>query len=214
MSNDNAGRTPRSSGGNAPMGSTVAIVVTAAAVILGFLILKKINDSGDDTSKPGNTTSTTIDTSTTLTFDNTSTTEPPLTTTGTKVQVANAASVGGVAGQLTTALSGVGFDMADATNASGAVLNTSKVVYDPNNAAALPVAQSVARVLGGIAVEPVSGTVPTKSGAFADGSGVVVLLGTDLAGKTLDQIAGVPTTGTTTPPTNVTAVPTTATPTT
>ena len=55
MSNDSAGRTTRSTSGGAPMGSTVAIVVTALAVILGFLILRKVNDHGDSGASPATT---------------------------------------------------------------------------------------------------------------------------------------------------------------
>ncbi len=203
MSNDNAGRPSRSTGGNAPMGSTVAIVVTAVAVILGFLILRKINDNGDSgTSKPdtSTTTSTTIDTSSTV--DQTTSTTQALVTKGTKVQVANASNASGTAKQMSTALSGKGFDMVDpATNATlSPKLDVTKVIYDAANPAALPVATSVALVLGGVAVEASPTPPPVQDGAFAADSGVIVLLGNDLAGKTLPAIAGQPTTGVTVPP--------------
>ncbi|MEN9647030.1 MAG: hypothetical protein RL238_3699, partial [Actinomycetota bacterium] len=61
MSNDSAGRTPRSTSGGAPMGSTVAIVVTAVAVILGFLILRQVGNSDSDGGSAGGATSTTVD---------------------------------------------------------------------------------------------------------------------------------------------------------
>src|SRR5690349_9303075 len=104
MSNDSAGRTPRSTSGGAPMGSTVAIVVTAVAVILGFLILKKVNDDDSGTTNPGAGTSTTVDplASTTSVSFTTSTTIP-LQKTGTKVQVANSSGASGVAKQMSTA---------------------------------------------------------------------------------------------------------------
>ena len=41
------------------MGSTVAIVVTAVAVILGFLILRDISDSGDGGTTPSGSVVTT-----------------------------------------------------------------------------------------------------------------------------------------------------------
>ncbi len=203
MSNDNAGRPSRSTGGNAPMGSTVAIVVTAVAVILGFLILRKINDNGSSgTTKPdtSTSTSTTIDTSSSV--DQTTSTTQALITQGTKVQVANASNASGTAKQMTTALSGKGFDTADPTNATvSPKLDLTKVIYDASNPAALPVASSVALVLGGVTVEASPTPPPVEAGAFAEGSGVIVLLGNDLAGKTLPAIAGEPTTGTTAPPT-------------
>ena len=217
MSNDSAGRTPRSTSGGAPMGSTVAIVVTAVAVILGFLILRQVNDSGD-TASPGATTSTSIDpagTTTSIALNSTTTTLP-LVKTGTKVQVANASGASGVARQMTTALSAEGFEMADPTNATlSPNLDVSKVIYNGTDTAALAVANSVATVLGGITVEQSAAAPPVDGAAFAPGSGVIVLLGNDLAGKTIAQINGAATTGTTAPPTTVapvTAVPTTVAP--
>ena len=206
MSNDSAGRTPRSTAGGAPMGSTVAIVVTAVAVILGFLILKKVNDDGDGGSTTPGTTSTTVDpNNTTSTIDlNTTTSAPVLQKTGTKVQVANAASITGVAKQMSTALATDGFDMADPTNSTGATLSQSKVIYNSTDPNGLAVAQAVAAELGNIPVEQSPAAPPTKSGAFAEGSGVILLLGTDLAGKTLEQIQGG---GGTTTTVQVTAVP-------
>ena len=62
MSNDSPSRGPRTAA-PAPMGSTVAIVVTAVALVLGFLILRKVNSGPDDagttpvvTETPGDTT--------------------------------------------------------------------------------------------------------------------------------------------------------------
>lgn len=200
MSNDNAGRTSRSTSGSGPMGSTVAIVITAVALVLGFLILQKVNDEGSGGTSDGGGNSTTSSVATSTSSQST-TTSSTLVLAGTKVQVANCSGLAGMAGQMTTALQGAGFDTSTATNcASGTQLTASKVVYDPNNAAAKPVADSVAAVLGGIVVEPVSGAPTVEKGAFADGSGVIVLLAKDLAGKTLAQINQQPATGTTLPP--------------
>lgn len=205
MSNDNVGRGPRATNNNAPVGSTVAIVVTAIAVVLGFLILRKVNDGGDSS-----TASTVADTSTTAGVPTsvlvTTTTVPQLQTQGTKVQVANASNASGVAKQMTTALSGKGFDMATATNSTvNPKLDISKVIYDPADPNAVAVANSVAKVMGGLSVEPAAGAPPVDAGAFAEGSGVIVLLGNDLAGKTLPEINGVAATGTTAAPTSVAA---------
>lgn len=209
MSNDNVGRSPRTTNSNAPVGSTVAIVVTAIAVVLGFLILRKVNDSGD-----ASTGSTVPETSVTLPVPTsalvTTTTIEQLQTKGTKVQVANASNASGVARQMTTALSGKGFDMATATNSTvNPKLEISKVLYNPADPNAVAVANAVAKVMGGLTVEPVASAPPVEGAVFAEGSGVIVLLGNDLAGKTLPEINGAATTGTTTPPT---AAPATAAP--
>ena len=212
MSNDNAGRPSRTTSGNGPVGSAVALVITAVALILGFLILRKMNDN-DSSSSPGGgnggtaaTTTTSIDpnaTTTSITLPPT-TTEPPLVTTGTKVQVANCSTQNGAAGKMTTALSGIGFLMAEATNCSPtqAKLATTQVVYDSTDANAQAVAESVARTLGGLTPEVKANPVPNEAGVYPEGTGVLVLLGDDTAGKTLDQIAGKSTTGTTAPPTS------------
>ncbi|MBU6317840.1 MAG: LytR C-terminal domain-containing protein [Acidobacteria bacterium] len=201
MSNDNVGRSPRTTNNNAPVGSTVAIVVTAIAVVLGFLILRKVNDSGSSsaaTTLPEAATTLVVPTSAIVT----TTTIETLQTKGTKVQVANASNASGVAKQMTTALSGKGFDMATATNSTvNPKLDISKVVYNPADPNAVAVANAVAKVMGGLTVEPAAGAPPVESGAFAEGSGVIVLLGNDLAGKTLPEINGAATTGTTAPPT-------------
>lgn len=206
MSNENAGRTGRTNGA-APMGSTVAIVVTLAALVLGFLILRKVNDGGDSTTaKPSNTTAapgTTLDPSATVA----PVTELPTTTvavtTGTKVQVANASSIDGAAARMSTAVGGKGYDMAEPVSASEK-LELSKVLYNPDDPAALPVATSLAALFGNIEVAAAPTPVPVANGNFAEGSGVVLMLGNDNAGKTLAEIGGAPVTGVTTAPTTTT----------
>jgi len=201
MSNENAGRTGRTNGA-APMGSTVAIVVTGIALLLGFLILRKVNDNDSgSTVKPDTTTSvateTTLDpTATVASTAAPATTEPVLVTTGTKVQVANASTVDGAAGKMTTALETRGFEMAEAVSGSEKY-EVSKVLYNPDDPNAKPVAESLASVLGNIEVVSQGVPVPVASGNWAEGSGVVLMLGNDYAGKTLAEIAGVPPTGVT-----------------
>ena len=208
MSNDSTGRTPRSAGNSAPMGSTIAIVVTAVAVILGFLILRKVNNNHDTGSQGGNSTlpaTTSVDPNTTVAP--TTATTLPLNKTATKVQVANASKVTGVAKQLTTALQAAGFDTATATNATGTTAaTTTKVIYNQSDPNAAAVANAVATALGGVAVEVAPNPPGVKDGSFAAGSAVIVLLGTDLAGKALPD----PNLTGTTKPAGITAVPTTA----
>ena len=223
MSNDNAGRTGRTNGA-APMGSTVAIAVTLIALVLGFLILRKVND--DDSSgssvKPSATTTTTVagvidPTITTVpVIAVTTTTAAALVTTGTKVQVANASTINGAAKNMSTAISAKGFSMAEPVNASDIILtddnfglnfdpshlvwqklDISKVLYNADDPNAKAVADSLATVLGGIVSVAQGIPVPVASGNWGADSGVVLMLGNDYAGKTLAEIAGAAPTGVT-----------------
>ena len=81
-----------------------------------------------------------------------------------------------------------GFTMAEPTNAT-TQLEVSIVYYDPAVVAAQAVAESVARSMGGLEVAPVPTPVPIEGGAL-NGSGVVVMLGTAQADKTLEEMAG------------------------
>ena len=200
MSNDTASRTGRTNGAS-PMGSTVAIVITVVAVVIGIFILRKVNDDGGTSSSNTNTTSAAV-----TTADPTATTAAPIVTSttvgliveGTQLQVANASNQDGVAGQMTAVLATKGFTMAEAVSASEK-LEFSKVLYNASDPAAQAMAESLAAFFGGIDVAAQGLPVPVASGNWAEGSGVVLMLGNDFAGKTLDQIAGIPTTGTTAP---------------
>jgi len=63
MTNEQPSRPPKRSGsGASPMGSTLAIVIAIAAVVVGFLILKNIrSDDNDATQSPTTPVATTID---------------------------------------------------------------------------------------------------------------------------------------------------------
>ncbi|MDO8389114.1 MAG: LytR C-terminal domain-containing protein [Actinomycetota bacterium] len=208
MSNDFGGRGSRTPTASSSMGSGVAIFVTAVALVLGFLILRKVNDSTPAAVSPGGTEQTdgttgTGDTSVTVPLDTGPTTTAALVQvfTGTNVQVANSSVQNGVAKMMTTALLGAGFTTTEATNGTAdPKLTTSKVIYNADDPTAKPVADTLAAILGGIAVEPMSIPLPVQSGSWAAGSGVILLLGNDLAGRTLEQIQGVTDTGTTQPP--------------
>lgn len=198
MSNESTGGRPRprprqTAPAPAPVGSSVAIAVTAVALVLGFFILRQLADATPGSSG-GTTTSSSAVTLAPITAPP-STTEP-LVFLGTLVQVANCSGQEGVARQLTLALSGLGFETSDPTN--GAVrLTTSKVVYNPADEAALPVARSLSRTLGGIPVEAVSTAPEVSDGTWASGSSVIVMLGADYAGKTITEIQANPYEGTT-----------------
>ncbi|MEO5724613.1 MAG: LytR C-terminal domain-containing protein [Ilumatobacteraceae bacterium] len=214
MSNDQTGQTPRRTTGGSPAASTIMIVVTVLAVVVGFFILKTIRDDGGSTSGPkspgvGATTSTTMSGATTTLVAPTTT--QAMVFTGTSVQVANASTGSGVAGKLSTDLAGKGFTMAKATNAKGANLATSKVLYDPANSSAKAVADTVAVLMGGIEVAPLPAAVPTSEGKLPTGTGVLVMLGNDRAGKTLAQMGGATVTPSSVPSATVIAGATTST---
>ena len=151
MSRDDMGRTSRSAPPAAPIGSSVAVVVTLLALVLGFLILRQVNSdpatvspAGDDTE----TTSTSIAGGLPLvTSEPTTPATEPMVYSGASVVVANCSSLNQVAGQLSLALGGLGFSMAEATNGT-VKLDTSKVLYNPDDPAAQPVANSIAKTLG------------------------------------------------------------------
>jgi hypothetical protein len=195
MTNDQTGRTPRQTTGGAPAASTIMIVVTVIAVVIGFFILKKIRDDGDSGSAVRPPTESTVASTTTADPLATTTTIGAPTTsglvvTGTSVQVANISTASGVAAGLTKELQGRGFTLGKATNGTGPKLATSVVYYDPTNPSAQPVANSVATLMGGIAVEALPATIPVTGAKVDTGVGVLVMLGNDKAGKTLAQMAG------------------------
>lgn len=183
-------RSPRQGIGGSPVGSTLSIVLAVVAVVAGFLILRNITSNDGGSSDGGNAVESTVANTVddTVADQTTTTTEPPLVTEGATVLVANASGVPQSAGAMTTELAAVGFTMADATNASSSGLVASVVYFDPSIAAAEAVAGSVARVMGGLAVEPVGTPVPVE-GASLNGAGVLVMLGTNEAGKTVAQLA-------------------------
>lgn len=173
------------------MGSTISIVLAVVAVIVGFLILNNITDDGPSDSGgattpvdsvPDDTTGVSTETS------STTTTEPPLVTAGATVVVANASGVPGSAGRMTVELATLQFEMVEpAINSTQSGLTASVVQYDASQTAAQAVAESVARSMGGLAVEVVP-TPPPVEGGSLNGAGVLVLLGTDQADKTIAQM--------------------------
>lgn len=182
-------RSPRQGIGGSPVGSTLSIVLAVVAVVVGFLILQNITDSDSSASDGGAPSETSVaNTVGPVVTEPTVTTDPPLVTEGATVIVANASGVSQSAAGMTTELAAAGFTMGEATNATSSGLTASLVYYDPSNAAAQAVAESVAEVMGGLDVAQVPTPVPVD-GETLGGAGVLVMLGTDEAGKTLEEIA-------------------------
>ncbi len=187
-------RTGRPPSSGSPAGSTVAIVVAVVAVVVAFFIIKNIRDDDGGSSAtptvPSSPVGTTPGSEVVVVTDPPSSVFVPVTT-GSKVQVANAANQDGAAGGLSTQLAVLKFDMADPTNAT-VRLPTTKVLYDESVAGSQNVANSVAHYLGaGVTVEKAPSPVQTKDAVLPAGCGVLVMLGADKAGKTIDEMMGV-----------------------
>lgn len=197
-------RSPRVGDAAAPVSGALAIVLAVVAVLAGFLILRSISDGGNDTAdfpEPGSgavtdggdadATGTTLPSEAVPTLPAT-TTIPPIIVDGASVVVANANGQGGTASAMSRAIeTGAGFTVVDPTNASSTVpvLEESVIYFDPATPAAQDVANSLARVLGGVAsVAPLPEVAPTEDGTL-NGAQVLLMLGKDKANKTLTELA-------------------------
>ncbi len=201
MSNEESGlatsrRAPRQGVGGSPVGSWLTIVLAVLAVVIGFLILRNITEDADVAS-PNDQSSqddsvasdaTLVDISVPATDATTTTTTIPRVTEGASIVVANANTVGGSAGNMTKTLEAAGYTLIDPVNATGPNIIDSIVYYDPAQAAAEDVAQSVARDMGGLEVLEVQTPAPTDDGDLGE-AGVLVLLGDNEAGKTLEELS-------------------------
>lgn len=196
MSNEQPSRPRRSGSSASPMGSTLAIVIAIAAVVVGFLILKNIRDNNND----NNSAATTAPTST---INPSSTTQPVFTNPpvtqpagpvrdGATVLVANSSHQNKVAGQLTTALKGIGYTTIDPANGSTKEALT-RIQYKDGDSQAQAVANSLATDMGVAAAQVEIMPVPPQLSdpATLGVATVLVLLGDDKAGRTLDQMTGV-----------------------
>jgi hypothetical protein len=101
--------------------------------------------------------------------------------------VANASGIGGSAGQMTTALEAVGYRLGDATDSTQGQQDTSLVYFARNDPQARATAESVARDMGGLRVQRMPAEPPVAGGDLGNAT-VLVMLGTDAAGKTLAEL--------------------------
>ncbi len=198
-------RSPRVSDGGAPVSGALAIVLAVVAVVAGFLILRSLSDNGNESadfpsSESSQSAGDSLDddpTDSTAPDDSvpalpTTTTTEPLVIDGASVVVANANGTSGSASAMSREIEiGAGFEVVDPTNASSTTpdLEETVIFYDPDTPAAQDVANSLARVLGGVSsVSPLSGTPPTADGSL-NGAQVLLMLGIDKANKTLAELA-------------------------
>lgn len=191
--------TPRPGGRSGmSVSGTLSIIVAAVAVILGFLILRDINDAGDasgngdDTTEttnsvpggPNNTAETTPDGSTTA-----PTTPVPRPYT---VVVANAAGVSGAAAAMTSALQGIGVTTLDGINASVTDQPTTTIFYIAGYEA--EAADLAAKM--GVATPPAAmpSPPPIAEGAALGDAQLLVQLGLDKANQPLPTGGATPAT--------------------
>jgi ABC-type anion transport system duplicated permease subunit len=185
---------PRASNVN----SVLSIAVAVLAVLLGFLILRDLRNDTSVASPDAVQTDESATQETTVETIPVDTTAAPVVLTAFKVQIANASGVSGSAGLLTTEMQGRGYIVQPAINKSEITpKQTVTVVYYLLGSEA-PAAQ-VARELGGVATSPMPTPIPTETGSLGEAS-VLILLGTDVAGKPLSILAG----GTVAPPAIIT----------
>ena len=179
--NESTGRSGRSGANGVSVSTTLSVIVAAIAVLLGFLILRDVNRDRDDVSAPITTEATIVDPSGEVTVAPTETTTLPRT--GFKILVANASGVTGSAGQMSTALQSEQFIVSQPVNADVTYGRQSVTVvfYVPGYEAG---ATAVAEILGGIQIQPVATPAPVEGGSLGEAQ-VLVMLGTDLAGKLL-----------------------------
>jgi hypothetical protein len=185
---------PRASNVN----SVLSIAVAVLAVLLGFFILRDLRNDTSVASPDAVQTDESATQETTVETIPVDTTAAPVVLTAFKVQIANASGVSGSAGLLTTEMQGRGYIVQPAINKNEITpKQTVTVVYYLLGSEA-PAAQ-VARELGGVATSPMPTPIPTETGSLGEAS-VLILLGTDVAGKPLSILAG----GTVAPPAIIT----------
>jgi hypothetical protein len=200
-------RSPRISDGGAPVSGGLAIALAVVAVVAGFLILRSISDSGNESADfppPGGSSATADPSGDAATTENTdpgaaiatlptTTTDPPLIVAGASVVVANANGQGGSASAMSRALEAVaGFTVVDPTNASATIpdLDESVIYFDPSVPAAQAVANSLARVLGGVSsIAPLPEPTPPTQDGTLNGAQVLLMLGKDKANQPLAELA-------------------------
>jgi len=169
----------------ANVNSTLSVIVAVLSVLLGFFILRDIRGDGGGTVSAPAVTETTVAEGSVDTLPAVPTTAAVVLT-AFKVQVANASGVSGSAGLLTTELQGRGYIVQPALNKSEVTpRQTTTVVYYLLGSEAA--AAAVAAELGGASTAPMPAPIPTETGNLGEAS-VLVLLGTDIAGKSLQII--------------------------
>lgn len=170
-----------------PSTGTLGAAVAVAALVLGFLILRDVRSDGVATVTPG--TGGTEQPTDTGVDPNVTTTSVTFNIQGFKIQVANASGVALSAGRMTTDLQAQGYVVQPALNVPEGTARRQKtgVFFLAGCESA---AQNVASVLGGnVDVAAMPSPVPVEGGSLREAC-ILVLLGSDLAGKPLAGVVG------------------------
>jgi hypothetical protein len=154
--------------------------------LLGFLILRDVNaDSSPSGGGGGGNVTDSIPTGDSV--DPASTTTIAFSVSGFKIQVANASGVARSAAKMTTDLQGLGYVVQPPLNTAPGTprRSTTGVFYLAGCEAG---AENIKQVLGGnVEVGAMPSPVPLETGNLDDAC-VLILVGTDLAGKPLPSI--------------------------
>ncbi len=168
-----------------PSTGTLGAVVAVVALVLGFLILRDVKNSGGTTSPVGTQPAATTPDGATVA----PTTTMAFSINGFKLQVANASGLAGSAGKMTTDLQGQGYWAQPALNVPPGTAKRAKtaVYYLAGCEAA---AENVKGVLGGnVEVAVMPQPIPVETGTIGEAC-ILILLGTDLANKPLGGVVG------------------------
>ena len=169
----------------APNNATLGAVVAVVALLLGFLILRDVNADSSVPSGGGQGSDTTAVTGDSV--DPNSTTTIAFSVSGFKIQVANASGVARSAAKMTTDLQGLGYVVQPPLNTAPGTprRSTTGVFY---LAGCEQAAENVKQTLGGnVEVGAMPSPVPLETGELDDAC-ILILVGTDLAGKPLPSI--------------------------
>lgn len=170
----------------APSTGTFGAVVAVVALVAGFLILRDVNAGGGG---GGGTIDGGTNTTVPTTDGSGATTTTLPSTVGFATQVANASGVAGSAGKMTTDLQALGYFVQIAKNVAAGTAKRAKtgVFYKVGCEGN---AQKIANALGGnVDIAAMPDPIPVEDGTIGDAC-VLVLLGTDLAGKSLPGVSG------------------------
>ena len=170
-----------------PSTGTLGAAVAVAALVLGFLVLRDVRSDGvanvtQTTAGTGQPTDTGVD-------PNATTTTAVFNIQGFKIQVANASGVALSAGKMTTDLQAQGYVVQPALNVPEGTAKRQKtgVFY---LAGCETAAQNVSSILGGnVDVAAMPSPVPVEGGSLKEAC-ILILVGTDLAGKPLAGVVG------------------------